>query len=62
MFAILRVFVPPSKPDMVDVYKDIVHVFMGGLGLEAWRRKGIERWLFWLLSAWEVAIAVVSRM
>jgi len=62
LLAIGRVFVKPEKPTKADIYKDMAHLFMGGLLVALWR-DGLawQHWLFWSLCAWEVFIAIGSR-
>jgi len=67
LFGIVRVVigatVTPSSPTLVDVFKDAVHLYMGGLFV-AWRfqKTDWQKWLFWSLCALEVAVAALSRM
>jgi len=63
VFAMLRLCVHPGKPDIVDLYKDVVHLFMGGLFVAAYRDcKPWQWWTFGLLSVWEIVVAIASRM
>jgi hypothetical protein len=48
----------PATPTLVDVYKDLAHVYMGYL-LCSYRR---YRLLFWSMCALEVTVAVFSRL
>lgn len=62
--AVGRLFVSPSpgKPSRVDVYKDFAHLFVGGLFVAAiLQGHAWQWWMFGLLSAWEVFVAVGSR-
>ena len=66
MLAIGRVWIgvsiPPESLTFVDLYKDVAHLFMGGLAVAWWFQR--ERWqwnLFWALNVIEVAVAVLSR-
>jgi hypothetical protein len=55
--------VPPESPTWIDVYKDVAHLFVGGLFVAWYIQRGRWQWrLFWLLNAVEVAAAVYSRM
>jgi len=59
----IGVTVPAEALTVVDVYKDVAHLFIGGLAVAWWLQR--ERWqwyLFWLLNAVEVGVAVLSRM
>lgn len=59
---VIRLFVPPTRGDWVDIYKDVAHVFVGMLIPGAWSGKEpLYRILFWLLCILEVAVAVISR-
>ena len=66
VFGLIRVVMgftmEPTSATLVDVYKDTVHVYMGALGVFAWRKSGWARWLFWGLCAVEVAVAVLQRL
>jgi hypothetical protein len=66
LFAIVRVAIgltcEPTHATLIDVFKDVVHVYMGVLGLLAWKASGLYRWLFWLLCVLEVSVAVLQRM
>lgn len=57
-----RLFVHPSHPTIADVYKDVAHLFIGGLFV-AWllQRQPWQKVLFWALCAWEVFVAIGSR-
>ena len=59
----MAVEIPPESPNWIDVYKDVAHLFMGGLFV-AWYIQRLKwQWrLFWILNAVEVAAAVYSRM
>lgn len=61
-FGLTRLTIHPSTPDLIDVYKDIVHVFMGVIGTLGWQGDKTCKWVFWLLSVLEVSVAVISRM
>lgn len=58
-----RLFVHPEHPTAADVYKDIAHIFIGGLFV-AWRfqRHPWQKILFWALCLWEVFVAIGSRV
>lgn len=54
--------IPPEPMSFSDVYKDVAHLYMGGLFVTA--RMKNKKWLwslFWGLGALEVVIAVLSR-
>jgi len=62
MLAIGRLFISPKKPTGADVYKDMAHLFMGGLLVALWRDgEPWQHWLFWSLCVWEVSVAIISR-
>lgn len=62
LLAIARLFVSPGKPQPADFYKDIAHLFMGGLFAFAFiQQHAYQWWVFGLLSGWEVFVAVGSR-
>ena len=63
-FAAIRFSIPAHTPTSLDLYKTCVHLYMGGLTVLMWQkpRWSLEFWLFWGLSALEVAMAVVSRL
>ena len=55
--------VEPEHFAWVQAYKDAAHLFMGGLFVSAWiKGHRWQWWLFWMLNAVEVAVAVFSRM
>ena len=78
LFAAIRIWMgftmEPTHADPVDVYKDMVHLYMGGLfvairyeKLHRAAYKGNsqffwQRWLFWSLCVVEVAVAVFQRI
>lgn len=66
LFAVIRVAIgfecEPTEITLIDVFKDLVHVYMGVLGLLAWQSPGFYRYLFWWLCAIEVAVAIVQRL
>jgi hypothetical protein len=55
--------VPPDTFAWSQAYKDVAHLFMGGLFV-AWRyaRRGWQIRLFVAMCVLEVAVAVLSRM
>jgi len=59
----LGLTVPPEKMTWVSAYKDMAHLFMGGL---YWANRSEKKpWqfrLFWFLVAVEVAVATLSRI
>ncbi len=64
---IVRVWIGFSVPlesiTFVDLYKDVAHLFMGGLAVAWWlQRNRWQWWLFWALNAVEVVVAVWSRI
>lgn len=66
VIGILRIVIgmnfPPQTPDLVSVYKDIAHLFMGGLAVALYRdRKEWQSNLFWGLCFLEVLAAILSR-
>lgn len=57
--------VEPESPSLVDLYKDLAHVFIGGLGVLWWQFRKIDPLygiLFWGLNAVEVTVAILSRI
>lgn len=54
--------VPPESFSLVQVFKDVAHLFMGGLFV-AWyiQRQSWQFWLFWWLNILEVVVATLSR-
>jgi len=55
--------VEPESFQWVQLYKDVAHLFMGGLFVAWWIKRQRWQWqLFWALNAVEVAVAVFSRM
>lgn len=65
-FGVARLFVHPhnlhGEELIVNIYKDMAHVFLGVLGTLAWNGDKLCVWLFWLLCVLEVAVAFISRM
>lgn len=67
VLAVIRVWiglnVQPESFEWVQAYKDVAHVFMGGLYV-SWRysRKHWQRDLFWGMCAIEVVVATLSRL
>lgn len=62
LLAIVRLFVSPGTPQPADFYKTVAHLFMGGLFAFALLQGHVYQWwIFGLLSAWEVFVAVGSR-
>ena len=60
---VIRPFIKKMKPLWVNIYKALAHVFMGTLGLAAWR-DGLP-WLtslFWILCGWEIICFSVSML
>jgi len=54
--------VDPEPLSFVQVYKDIAHLFMGGLAVAWWRDQEQWQWrTFWTLNAIELAVALISR-
>jgi hypothetical protein len=63
LLAIIRPFITPGKPTSVDIYKDLAHFFVGGLFVAAiLQGHAWQWWVFGLLTAWEVIVAVGSRI
>ena len=67
VLAIIRIWmgfaVEPESPSWVDVYKDVAHLFIGGLAVAWWHARHRWQWrLFWSLNVVEVAVAVLSRI
>lgn len=72
MLGITRIYiglnVMPDAFQWTQAYKDVAHLFMGGLFVAAWTSKGsLEHTLllwsvFWGLCVLEVAVAVISRL
>jgi hypothetical protein len=66
VLAVTRVYFgmtkPPESPDMMDVYKDMAHVYMGALGASWYHtREREKRMLFIWLCVIEVMVATLSR-
>lgn len=66
IFAIMRVsfafVVPPDTFSWFQVYKDLAHLFMGGLSVAWWIQRNKWQWnLFWLMNFIEVATAILTR-
>lgn len=54
--------IEPDPFHWVQAYKDVAHLFMGGLFVAWWvKRHRWQWWLFWVLNAVEVSVAVWSR-
>ena len=69
ILGLLRLYIgseiEPESPTWLDVYKDMAHVFIGGLGVLWWLfRKDDPMYavLFWWLCFLEVAVAILSRV
>lgn len=66
VFAMIRIWIgfncEPTSATGLDVFKDMVHVYMGALGVFAWLSNGWARGLFWSLCFVEVAVAVIQRL
>lgn len=66
VFAAIRVVIgftcEPTSATWIDVYKDAVHVYMGAIGVFAWKSSGWARQLFWSLCAVEVVVSVLQRL
>ena len=64
--AAVRVWMAATAPDpsfLLDSYKAMAHVYMGGLLVSAWIRGHRWQWvLFWLLCAVEVGAVIVSKV
>lgn len=59
---VIGLYIPPEPITWIAIYKDLVHVFMGGLFMSAWITKRHWQWqVFWALCALEVTVAVLSR-
>lgn len=55
--------VEPENFTWISAYKDVAHLFMGGLFVAAWIKGHRWQWtLFWIMNAVEVAVAVCSRV
>jgi hypothetical protein len=67
ILATIRVYlgftVEPQHATLFDIYKDVAHLYMGGLFV-AWRiqKKRYQFWLFWMMCLLEVAVATLSRI
>lgn len=64
---LLRVYVGvtivPVTPTMFEVYKDVAHLYVGGLAVAMWTQK--QKWqivLFIALCVLEVLVATISRI
>lgn len=77
LLAVIRLWIglniPPESFQWVEAYKDVAHLFMGGLGVAWWMHLESEEaefepalnWQFWLFVALciiEVAVAIFSRL
>lgn len=59
----LGMYVEPESFTWVNAYKDMAHVFIGGLLVAAWLKKNRTLWfLFWALNIVEVTVAIWSRL
>lgn len=53
----------PEPATWMGVYKDVAHLFMGGLGTAWYLQRREWQWeLFWMLNLVEVVVAVASRV
>lgn len=67
ILAVIRIWmginITPGAFDWTQVYKDMAHLFMGGLAVAWWFNRYKWQWrLFWFLNAVEVAVAILSRI
>lgn len=67
LLCILRVIIgctiQPESFALVQVFKDMAHLFMGGLCVALWIDQ--QKWkhiLFWGMCVLEITVAVMSRM
>lgn len=67
ILALLRVWIgmnfPPDSFSWIQVYKDVAHLFVGGL-FGAWlcQRMSWQWTVFWFLCAIEILVAIQSRV
>ena len=55
--------IEPEVFEWLQAYKDVAHVFIGGLAVAWWfQRSDWQWWLFWALNAVEVSVAILSRI
>jgi hypothetical protein len=67
VIALIRVWmgfnVVPEPANWANVYKDVAHLFVGGLFVGWYIQRQAWQWrLFWALNVVEVAVAIASRM
>lgn len=67
VLAALRIYIGfacvPEHFTWVSAFKDVAHLFMGGLLVALWmQRKRWQHITFWSMNALEVAVAVLSRV
>lgn len=67
ILAVARVYIgltiEPEHMTIVAVYKDVAHLFIGGLAVAWWIQRCPWQWyLFWVLNSVEVATAIISRV
>jgi len=67
VLAVARVWigfnVEPESFAWSQAYKDVAHLFMGGLAVAWWiKRLRWQWWLFWALNIVEVGVAIASRL
>lgn len=59
----MGVYVPPEPASLAQVYKDVAHLFMGGLGVAWWLQRLYWQWaLFVGLNLLEITVAIGSRL
>ncbi len=67
ILALTRVWVGltvlPETPTATDVFKDVAHLFMGGLFMGWYLQRQHWQWrIFWAMNVLEGAVAVLSRI
>lgn len=67
ILGILRIYIgatsTPGTLLWVQIFKDVAHLFMGGLTVAAWNQDKKWQWiLFWSMNTLEVTVAVISRL
>lgn len=64
LIGIVRVVLLSFDPSefALNCFKDTSHIYMGAIGLIAWQKAGLVRFVFWLLCVVEIACAVINRI
>lgn len=65
VICLIRLFISPHELSLVGSYTAVAHLFVGGIIGAAIVSKELRKPLVWLavlMSVWEVAVSVISRM